>query len=177
MRSPPFTPFSVGAMTVTPVLLGEISDRLRDWFPEGAQRVPDGTTTLPIICLHIAGPGCSVIVDVCDPACYAPEQGPLAQDAASAFVEVGVAPTDVTHVILTHGHHDHYCGLWDQKADRPVFPNARHVLSGRDWQGQSLTKSAMAADGTAADPTPLQRLHALGRLELAAPEPPLPPAI
>ena len=59
----------------------------------------------------------------------------------------------------------------------PVFTNARHVISARDWQGQSLTKDAMKADGASAEPVPLEQMNALGLLDLDMPRDPLPAGI
>ena len=44
----------------------------------------------------------------------------------------GVQPDQIDLVILTHGHGDHVGGCLDASG-RPVFSNARHVLSRREW--------------------------------------------
>jgi glyoxylase-like metal-dependent hydrolase (beta-lactamase superfamily II) len=45
----------------------------------------------------------------------------------------GVQAEDVTHVIITHAHFDHYAGLCDEHG-APCFPNARHYLGRADWE-------------------------------------------
>lgn len=40
---------------------------------------------------------------------------------------VGVAPGDITHVVLTHGHYDHIGGV--SKNGVPCFPNASHYMN------------------------------------------------
>ena len=59
----------------------------------------------------------------------------FAIDAAGATLEkslraAGVAPNDVTDVILTHLHFDHAGGAtrWRDGGVRPTFPNARHYV-------------------------------------------------
>ena len=45
---------------------------------------------------------------------------------------LGVAPEEITHVAITHGHGDHYTGLSRDGAAR--FPNAETCFPARDWQ-------------------------------------------
>lgn len=44
-----------------------------------------------------------------------------------SLAELGVAPEDVTHVVISHAHPDHVWGLLDD-FDDPMFPNARHLI-------------------------------------------------
>lgn len=54
--------------------------------------------------------------------------------AILARLEVaGVRPRDVDTVILTHAHPDHVGGAVGS-GGRPVFPNARHILSEYEWE-------------------------------------------
>ncbi|MEU7814034.1 MBL fold metallo-hydrolase [Pseudonocardia sp. NPDC049154] len=48
------------------------------------------------------------------------------------LAEVGTAPEDVDHVIITHLHFDHIG--WASRDGRVVFPNAEHHLHLRDWE-------------------------------------------
>jgi glyoxylase-like metal-dependent hydrolase (beta-lactamase superfamily II) len=56
-----------------------------------------------------------------------PGTGQLVDALASA----GIAPTDISVVIVTHAHPDHIGGCGDD-GGRPVFENARHVMSRRE---------------------------------------------
>lgn len=68
-------------------------------------------------------------------------QGMLAEEGGhggglrEALAELGIAPGDVTRVLITHLHGDHLLGLLDLSGgeSRPTFPNARHHLSRIDW--------------------------------------------
>lgn len=164
----------VGALTATVLPLGEISDSLRSWFAPQAQAVPDGVSHLPVNALHIGGPGVSVLIDACDLARYGGEGE--AAEIGPCLKMAGIDPAGITHVIVTHGHHDHFCGLADP-AGAPTFPFARHILSPRDWGDGTLTAQAQLADGKAADPAALEHLFHLGLLDLGGSAPPLPPEI
>ena len=50
---------------------------------------------------------------------------------ASSLAALGIGPTDVDDVIVTHGHADHVGGL--TAGGRPSFPRARHHLARTEW--------------------------------------------
>ena len=174
MTRRPVQKIRVGALTATVLPLGEISDSLRDWFAPEVHTVPDGVSHLPVNALHVGGPGVSVLIDACDPARYL--GGGEAVDICLCLEMAGIEPASVTHVIITHGHHDHFCGLVDPRGE-PTFPFARHILSPLDWGDGTLTAEAQRADGKAADPATLEHLFRLGLLDLGDSGPPLPPEI
>lgn len=67
--------------------------------------------------------------------------GPLAGDAGghlpTALADVGLAPSDIDTILITHVHPDHIGGLIDAD-DRPVFPNATVQVPAREldyWGG------------------------------------------
>ncbi|UWQ92856.1 MBL fold metallo-hydrolase [Rhodobacteraceae bacterium M382] len=168
--------FTLGDFTITALILGEICDTVADWFESGPLTGAGAPSRLPVICLHVAGPGLSVLIDACDPRQY-PVTGTEPVGICTALRGAGCPPEGVTHVILTHGHHDHFCGVWDTDTDQANFPNARHILSARDWGDATLTAAAQHADGPAADPRPLEQLLGLGLLDLDTCTPALPPAL
>src|SRR5690606_5732469 len=56
---------------------------------------------------------------------------------AANLTAAGVKPEQVTVVVLTHLHGDHFGGLFDAE-NRPVFTNARYILSRHEhdfWAG------------------------------------------
>lgn len=47
--------------------------------------------------------------------------------------ECGIAPESIDVVILSHGHGDHYGGLFNAEGQRN-YPNARHVMWRKEWE-------------------------------------------
>jgi len=49
---------------------------------------------------------------------------------------LGVHPSSVQHVVITHRHWDHFNGLVEERegAVVPLFPRARHYLQRPDWE-------------------------------------------
>lgn len=68
------------------------------------------------------------------------EQGP---GTDVALASLGLAPTDVTHVVITHGHADHFAGALDGDG-RLRLPNAVHVLPSADVSGAAAHPAAEA---------------------------------
>lgn len=58
-----------------------------------------------------------------------PEEWPL----QSAFDDLGVSPSDISFIVLTHAHWDHAGGLSDPER-APVFPNADIFLHETEWE-------------------------------------------
>lgn len=56
---------------------------------------------------------------------------------AAAMAELGIDPAEVTHVVITHPHGDHYAGVACERDGgiKVRFPNARHVMGRADWEG------------------------------------------
>ncbi|MDQ2787139.1 MAG: MBL fold metallo-hydrolase [Chloroflexota bacterium] len=52
----------------------------------------------------------------------------------AGLASIGVRPEEVTHVITTHAHFDHYVGLTIERDGGyiPRFPNARHLIGQAD---------------------------------------------
>jgi glyoxylase-like metal-dependent hydrolase (beta-lactamase superfamily II) len=60
------------------------------------------------------------------------EPGPPLEEGLAAL---RICPEDVTHVVLTHGHPDHVCGVVAGTGAAHVrFPNAEHLLPAADWR-------------------------------------------
>src|SRR5215216_830275 len=56
---------------------------------------------------------------------------------AAGLASVGVRPEQVTHVLITHAHDDHFAGVVTERDGRHVlrFPHARHFIGRREWEG------------------------------------------
>ncbi|TNC63753.1 MBL fold metallo-hydrolase [Rubellimicrobium roseum] len=67
------------------------------------------------------------------------DTGMMAGGLLQAMQDVGYAPENVTHVVLTHMHPDHIGGLTDD-AGNPTFPEAAYVTGQTEfdhWAGQN----------------------------------------
>ncbi len=97
-----------------------------------------------------------------------PDFMPTAGKIVEALDAVGLAPEDVTHVVLTHGHPDHIWGLLDD-FDEPLFAGAEHLI-GRaefDYWMDPATLESIAEDRQSFVVGAVRRLEALeGRLAL-----------
>ncbi|HLJ80365.1 MAG TPA: MBL fold metallo-hydrolase, partial [Ktedonobacterales bacterium] len=114
-----------------------------------------GPALYPTQCVHIALPGASVLVDACDyDRCFGPDSpnrpaGYTPLSLPEMLATLGVRPEDVTHVVLTHAHFDHFSGVTMARdgARVPVFPNARYYLGRGDWENEE-TQMALREPGT-----------------------------
>src|SRR5438105_12337840 len=111
----------------------------------------EGRRPFPSQSIHIALPGASILVDINDYALaksldssyfqpnYSPPPGVVEQLQAQ-----GIHPEDITHLVITHAHFDHYTGTTMQLAGGyiPRFSNAR-VLLGRGDLDWSETQKAL----------------------------------
>ena len=62
--------------------------------------------------------------------------------------KVGVRPKDVTHVVVTHLHFDHYAGVSVEKGGswEPTFPSARHLIPLEDWNMPDIADARKKGD-------------------------------
>jgi glyoxylase-like metal-dependent hydrolase (beta-lactamase superfamily II) len=51
----------------------------------------------------------------------------------AGLASIGVRPADVSHILITHAHGDHFAGA--AVDGRPRFPKARVLLGRADWEG------------------------------------------
>lgn len=130
MSSPTIIPFNIGLLPAD----------LTHWFglPDGhpyAGRVEN----LPIQCYLINLPGRCILVDA--PSYEFPGDDSMllpefkGRTIAKLLAETGTPPAAITDVVITHPHLDHTLGLvYPGEPAAPVFPNARHYLSTKDWE-------------------------------------------
>ena len=84
------------------------------------------TIRIPVNCFLLRGEDGITLVDAGTGTAWGEAYG----HARTALRDLGVAPPDVRHVLLTHLHGDHALGLVDGEA--PYFRNAEIVLPAAD---------------------------------------------
>ena len=181
----------VGKVTVSVINVGDLVLRLSEemnvpeseWRPRYAA-IFERPSPFPSQCIHIALPGASVLVDAGDYAISAPPDSlylpPNYQPPPGLMVqllEIGVRPEDVTHLVITHAHFDHYDGVTAERNGEyvPCFPNARCFLGKADWE-QPETQKALQ-DPNSLESLTLGVMHRQGLLELVGGDRDLVPGI
>ncbi len=55
----------------------------------------------------------------------------------AGLASLGIQPEQITHVLLTHAHEDHFLGVTLQRDGKIVacYPQARHLLGRAEWEG------------------------------------------
>lgn len=56
---------------------------------------------------------------------------------AAGLARSGIRPEEITHVLITHAHDDHFAGVVAEHGGHNDlrFPNARHLIGRADWEG------------------------------------------
>lgn len=87
-------------------------------------------------------------------------------DIPAQLAALGVQPGDITHVVITHAHWDHYAGATTptDAGYAPTFPHARYYLGAADWTDAEL--QAALADQSSLETHTLGALHERGALRL-----------
>ncbi len=134
----------------------------------------DSPSLFPSQSIHISLPGASIVVDPGDYAISAPADSkyrPENYEPPPALTvqlrENGIHPEDVTHVIITHAHEDHFSGVTSRDLDGrylPSFAGARYFLSRADWETPDVQSGLMNPDSVSS--RTIGMLHRLGKLEL-----------
>lgn len=156
----PLHMFHLGEATITVFNVGEsrlsLAETLNvteaDWMPRYADHFAE-PARVPILCIHIALPGLTVLVDsgIYDfPAGsqfafpnYSPPPGLPEQ-----MVEAGFDLAAVDHLVITHAHGDHFNATTVERDGHvePVFPNARLHLGRGDWERPATQEALQKPD-------------------------------
>ena len=107
--------------------------------PEAAA---DGTLALGLHVAHIRIGEASILVDTGydDPSpAFARTHPNFARSPGvrAGLASIGVQPGEITHVLFTHPHGDHFVAatIARDSARVPRYPGARYLLARRDWEG------------------------------------------
>lgn len=137
-----YTTITVGEARIALIRDGDLpvpTAELYKGIPEElwAGRLPTGEGGNVVMPVHVAlvrAGDETVLIDAGQGAMA--ERGGHGGGLREALTELGVAPGDVTRVLITHLHGDHLLGLLNLSSGEPlpVFTNARHHLSRTDWE-------------------------------------------
>ena len=86
----------------------------------------------------------------------------------TSLAQVGIKPTDVTMVVLTHLHFDHAGAATrlDQSGKSvPRFPNARHYVQRREWEAALTPNRRSRASYVPVDFLPIQEAGLLNLID------------
>lgn len=145
------TPVRVGAATVTILNAGDMLERMTLVVPPEEREMAkeagfDRRAVYPFLCAHIGVPGASIMVDTCD---YPASMAILEAAAPPDYVPppsipeqlraLDIPPEDVTHLVITHNHHDHHNGTTQRAGShvRLAYPNAQCYAGHEDWDGEA----------------------------------------
>jgi glyoxylase-like metal-dependent hydrolase (beta-lactamase superfamily II) len=109
----------------------------QEWITPDTDVDARGAATGGLNWMLIRTPSAVVLVD---PSTFEPGQviGRATLEAGfaleAALEALGVSAHQVTHVVISHLHPDHVCGVVARGADSPRFHRAVHVVPQRDWQ-------------------------------------------
>jgi glyoxylase-like metal-dependent hydrolase (beta-lactamase superfamily II) len=116
------------------------------WRPQHAERF-ERVGVSPSLSILIEHAGAHVLVDINDYRATMTPDSPYAiagytppPDIPTQLASLGVQPEDVTHVVITHAHWDHFAGVTSPADGKyvPTFPRARYYLGAADWHDAEL---------------------------------------
>lgn len=174
----PLQTFRLGDATISVFNVGEsrlsLADTLNvteaDWTPRYTDQFSQ-PARVPILCIHIALPGMTVLVDsgVYD----FPEGSQFAfpnytppPGLPEQMIAVGFDLAAVDHLIITHAHGDHFNATTVERNGRhePVFAKARLHLGRGDWERKENQEAIQKPDSLESQTFAVY--HRLGRLEV-----------
>ena len=140
-----------GDATVTIISDGYIRGKVAlplpesEWRPAIPEADAEGLISYGLNFLHIQSGDASIVID---PSGLDDPSAEMVRDFMSHYpaylitpgleaglASIGVGLNDITHVLLTHGHLDHFRGMITERAGKqvPRFPNARYLVGAGDW--------------------------------------------
>jgi glyoxylase-like metal-dependent hydrolase (beta-lactamase superfamily II) len=175
------TTLRIGEARVTILNAGDMHVQLSEemavpeseWRPQYAELF-EQPGLFPSLSIYVELNGVKLLVDIND---YQATVLPDSEYAIAGYTpppplparlaSLGVQPEDLTHLVITHAHWDHFAGTTSPTETgeyEPTFARARHYLGAADW-GDAELQTALT-DPTSLEARTLGILQARGILHL-----------
>jgi glyoxylase-like metal-dependent hydrolase (beta-lactamase superfamily II) len=118
-----------------------------DWRPQYADLF-EQSRLFPSLSIYVELSDVKLLVDIND---YQATVSPDSQYAIPGYTpppplparlaSLGIQPEDLTHLVITHAHWDHFAGTTSPTGTgeyEPTFARARHYLGAADWRDAEL---------------------------------------
>ena len=148
----------VGKATITIISDGYIRGKVGlslpedEWRPAIPEADAEGMINYGLNFVHIQVGDASIVIDpsgledpttnmVADFAARYPTYM-ITPGLAGGLAHIGVREDEVTHVLLTHGHLDHFRGMITERDGKqvPRFANARYFVGAGDWDAKAKSQ-------------------------------------
>lgn len=174
----------VGAAELSIINLGDLNYRLKDVInvPESKWRplygdLYESKLPFPSQSVLVSLGGNLILVDAGDYKIFAAEGKEYVKRGyrpppglVSQMRRGGSAPEQVSHVVITHAHLDHFAGATRPRNGKfvPTFPKAKYHLGRGDWENPETKKSL--ANPSSYEARTFGVLHDLGVLDVVSAE-------
>ncbi len=170
----------VGAAQITMLNAGDMRLRLAEemavsesvWRPQYTELF-DQPGVCPSLSVYIEYQDARILVDANDYRATMTPDSSYALDGytpppaiPAQLASLGVRPEDITHMVITHAHWDHYAGATtptDSGEYAPTYPRARYYLGAADWMDAEVQTALQ--DQTSLEARTLGVLHERGLLQ------------
>lgn len=170
----------VGAAQVTMLNAGDMRLRLAEemavdesvWRPQYTELF-DQSGVCPSLSVYIEYQGVKALVDANDYRATMTPDSSYALDGytpppaiPAQLASLGIQPEDITHMVITHAHWDHYAGATTptDSGYAPTYPRARYYLGAADWMDAEVQTALQ--DQTSLEARTLGVLQERGALHL-----------
>jgi glyoxylase-like metal-dependent hydrolase (beta-lactamase superfamily II) len=154
-----------------------------EWRPQYADTF-DQPALFPSLSVFVQDGDVKVLVDANDYRATVAPDNPYAipgytppPPIPDQLADLGVTSEDITDVVITHTHWDHFAGTTSPASSghEPTFPRARYYLGAADWEDAEM--QAALADESSLEARTLGTLYRRGALHLVEQRQPISTAI